>query len=176
MTESPANECGTAASARRALAVATLLGAIACGGDGPTSNDDPPSNGTITATVDGQAWSSSMALASRIGNGFVSVGGNSGISGDISNISMGFPEEIGTHTIPIPAGMNFSYSIYTPTQVWQALAMGEILGGSGTGTVTVTTLNAERIAGTFSFVALAAATSEATGTRTVTNGAFDVRF
>lgn len=175
MIRSAAHAAPTLASVRSTLAAVTLLAALAaCGGDGPTS--PPETDGAVTATVDGQAWSSTSSIALNTGEGFVSVGGNAGTTGNATNLTIAFPAAVGTHVIPDATGMNMNFIIYQPNQLWQALAMGTTLGGVGTGSVTVTTLNAERVIGTFSFVAPAAASSEATGTKTVTNGSFNVKF
>jgi hypothetical protein len=55
------------------------------------------------------------------------------------------------------------------TQVWKADA---VLGGSGT--ITLTTLTATGTSGAFSFTLIAV--PPATGTKTITNGAFDITF
>lgn len=175
MTESPVHRASWAAPAIRSLAaVALLVTVTACGSDGPTN--PPESDGSITATVDGQPWSSTIAVANYASEGFASVGGNSGTTGNVTNLTIAFPASVGTHVIPDATGMNMNFSILQPSQLWQALAMGTQLGGVGTGTVTVTTLNAERVVGTFSFVAPAATSSGATGNKTVTNGSFNVKF
>jgi hypothetical protein len=154
--------------------ITALLYALltACGGDGgplePVATDN-----SITATVDGSPWNgSSTALAMR-SSGFISV---TGTVASNTYIAFAFPDGgPGTYSIPNAVGMNFNYGEYSTGRLWQALGMGT-LGGVGAGSVTVTTLTAERVAGTFQFTAPAAASSGATGTRTITNGAFNVRY
>jgi hypothetical protein len=155
--------------------VAVLLVAVvaACGDSGPT---EPAGSGkgSITARVDGSAWNGSAAAIASRSNDFIAVGGT---AGGQTNITFAFPSGgTGTYTIPNAVGMNFVYSEFSTGRVWQALAMGPTAGGIGTGTVTVTALTADRVAGTFAFTAPAAASSSATGIRTITNGAFDIRF
>jgi hypothetical protein len=157
----------------RGSAMLLVAFAAACGDSGPT---EPAGNGkgSITATVDGSAWNgSAIAIATR-STGFIAVGGTAGSQ---TNITFAFPSDgTGSYTIPNAVGMNFVYSEFSTGRVWQALAMGPTAGGIGTGTVTVTALTAERVAGTFAFTAPAAANSGATGSRTITNGVFDIRF
>jgi hypothetical protein len=157
----------------RGSAMLLLAFVTACGDGGPT---EPAGNGkgSITARVDGSAWNGSAAAIASRSTGFIAVGGTAGSQ---SNITFAFPADgAGTYSIPNAVGMNFNYSEFSTGHVWQALAMGATLGGIGSGTVTVTTLTAERVAGTFAFTAPAAANSSATGSRTVTNGVFDIRF
>jgi hypothetical protein len=74
----------------------------------------------------------------------------------------------GTYPLGTGAGVSGGTAIYAEgTGGWGTPLSGEA------GAVTITTLSATRIAGTFSFNAAASAGS-ATGTRTVTNGAFDL--
>jgi hypothetical protein len=157
----------------RGSAVLLVAFVAACGDSGPTA---PAGNGrgSITATVDGSAWNGSAAAIASRSTGFIAVGGTSGSQ---TNITFAFPSDgTGTYTIPNAVGMNFVYSEISGSRVWQALATGAGTGGIGTGTVTVTALTAERVAGTFAFTAPAAANSGATGSRTITNGVFDIRF
>jgi hypothetical protein len=159
----------------RGIGLVLLLTMLAaCGGDkDPTDPGGNNPNGTITATVNGAAWNGSAAAIATRSTDFIAVGGT---QGSHSNITFAFPgNSTGTFSIPDAVGMNLNYSEFGSTHVWQALAMGH-LGGIGSGSVTVTTLNSERVAGTFSFVAPAAASSGATGSRTVTNGSFNVKF
>jgi hypothetical protein len=158
---------------RRGGAMLLVAFVAACGDSGPT---EPAGNGkgSITARVDGTAWNGSAAALATRGTGFIAVGGT---EGGQRNITIAFPADgPGTYSIPNAIGMNFNYNEFSTSRVWQAVAMGATLGGVGTGTLTVTALTAERVAGTFTFTAPAATSSNATGTRTVTNGAFDIRF
>jgi hypothetical protein len=128
----------------------------------------------MTARVDGSSWSATSGILAVRNSGFVSITGSVGAT---TSISMAWPDEgAGTYSIPTPVGMNFNYSVFSSGHVWQALAMGTQLGGVGSGSVTVTTSNSERVVGTFQFTAPAAVSSGATGQKVVTNGAFNIRF
>ena len=61
----------------------------------------------------------------------------------------------------------------TPNGTWQANGLG---GGTGSGSVTLTSISATGAAGTFSFVVPPTAFSGAIGNKTVTEGAFNVTF
>ncbi len=149
---------------------ALLLVASACGGD----NAGPSGSGSLSARVDGSTWTANHGIGAARTNSFISIAGSVGAT---SNIAIAWPDEgTGTYTIPTPVGMNMNYGLYANGHVWQALAMGTQLGGLGTGSVTVTTLNAERVVGTFQFTAPAAASSGASGQKVVTNGVFDIKF
>lgn len=151
----------------------TVLALAACGGDGDGPGG-PSGSGTLTARVDGSTWTATSGILALRVNNFVSFTGSVGAN---TSITIAFPDEgPGTYSIPAAVGLNFNYGVFSNGHLWQALAMGTQLGGVGSGSVTVTTLNSERVAGTFEFTAPAAQSSGATGTRVVTNGAFNIRF
>ena len=90
--------------------------------------------------------------------------------GDASGgvIGLGGILETGVQTIGTGDPANATYSV--AGAAWAANAV------AGSGTITITELDADHIAGTFSFVASASPGSSATGTRTVTEGEFDIEF
>lgn len=156
------------------LVLGTLfLVGSACGGDGGGPGG-PSGTGTLTAQVDGSGWTATSGILASRQNNVVAITGS---VGSISSIAIGWPDEgLGTYSIPLAAGMNLNYGLYSNGHLWQALAMGAQLGGVGSGSVTVTTLNGERVVGTFQFTAPAAASSGASGQKVVTNGAFNIKF
>lgn len=145
------------------LAVGAAM-ALGCGGDGNTGPNNGANNGSMSATVDGSGWSASNVAATRTA-GFVGVGAG---ASDASTISFAFPDHTGTFTVGGQDGTNASY--ISGGKSWSA-----VFGSGGSGTITVTTLSATRVAGTFSFVAPASA-GGATGSKTITNGSFDIEF
>jgi hypothetical protein len=154
----------------RALGLAAGLAlAAACGGDstGPGNTGDA----AVRARVDGANWASLAASAVRA-NGFVGIGAN---AANGSTMGLGFPDATGTYTMTTTVGLNASYGILATGELWMAVGLGA-QNAVGSGTVVVTELTAERVRGTFNFVAPASQGSGATGTRTVTEGTFDVRF
>jgi len=121
----------------------------------------------MTARIDGEAWTASVIMAVRSSSGgIISVSGS-----DASNRAIGFAFiDAGTGTYELKTGTPTNALLTVGQQQWN-------VGGSsqGTGTITVTTLTDERIAGTFEFT-LHAANANTTGTRVVTQGKFDVKF
>jgi len=69
-----------------------------------------------------------------------------------------------------PECVNSALIVEHPSAIRNAAA------GATAGSGTITELDAEHITGTFSFVAPASPGSTATGTRTVTEGEFDIEF
>lgn len=138
--------------------------AASCGGGSGTPTG--PGNGSMTAQVDGTAWRASQGVAATRAAGFVGVGGS---ASDASTISFAFPDTgPGSFTVASPNGTNATY--VKSGQGWTAA-----FGGGGSGTITVTTLTASRVAGTFSFTA-PGVVGGASGNKTVTNGSFDISF
>jgi hypothetical protein len=158
---------------RAATTIASLglLAAIACGGgdDNPTTgpNGTLAGDGNITASVNGTAWRSSKGgdHATRSGTfvGISTVSATYALVLGIGNAA------VGTFSLNLATGNGSSAIITNATGGW-----GTAISG-GSGTVTITVLTATRVAGTFSFDAVAVSGS-ATGTLQVRNGTFDVAF
>jgi Family of unknown function (DUF6252) len=171
---------------RPLFALAALVAlTVACGGGNtPTSPSLPPSlfdgstsvtrlnRGTLRATVDGTPWESALATAG------------------IGSIA-GFPPQL-TLTA-VSARSTFGFSISGPaavgtydaasTSTFVSLALIEGLANSwwvspfatgSSGTLTITTATATRVAGTFAFTAVARTQGTTPASRTVTNGTFEV--
>jgi uncharacterized protein DUF6252 len=158
----------------------------ACGGTssdsttGPTGGNQNPgaTTGTgttkMTATLDGKAWTAGSSFAievSAVASRYLISGTETSTNTSIS-LSIGDIAGVGTYPLGVDgvfvAGGLGSVAIGA-TQTWNSPSSG------AAGTVTITSLTAKRIAGTFSFNANAA-TGGATGTRSVTTGVFDVPF
>ena len=160
---------------RTPILVASLALLAACGGDDSGAPTDPGGNtvtgdGNITMTVNGASWRSLKAgdRVTRMSNNFY------GISGFNTpyNILLGIGNVTGpgTFNLNLSTGGNGSSAIVsTGDGAWGTAFPG------GTGTITVTVLTANRIAGTFSFDAVRGSGS-VTGTVQVRNGTFDVSF
>ncbi len=151
---------------RMRVAALALAGAawLGCGGGDNTGPNNQTGDHTMSASVDGSSWSALNAAAAR-NNGFVGVGAS---ASDLSTISFAFPDHTGTFQVGGQDGTNASF--ISGGKSWTAA-----FGTGGSGTITVTTLTATRVSGTFSFVA-PALSGGATGSKTVTNGSFDVEF
>ena len=159
------------------LGLVALIFVSACGKGNPGS---PSSGGSVgggttgsnlmSAQIDGSTWNAVSATA-NLTQTFVgpifSVGG-----GDASGRTIGFafsPTGTGTYTTNLNPATNF---ILTVSGQGFSSAQG-VTGSSGT--ITLTTYTSNRAIGTFSFVAVAAS-GDAVGSKTVTNGKFDLPF
>lgn len=160
---------------RRPIALAIVLAAAAgCGGGGDSGPTGPDDDSPISATIDGQAWSAALTpgatVAMRLeGSNILAVTGTSQALRSVSLTIQGVAA-IGTYSLSAPTFNSGAVNdgIGTETATW----MSSLAGGSGTATITV--LNAERVAGTFQFTAPAAPGTSSTGSVTVTNGRFDM--
>lgn len=167
------------------IAVAGIWILAGCGGgDGMTDPDDNGGNGggasPMTATIDGQAWkaSSTVGLATAlqfapVTGGYILSGAEQTATGaagtslvfTINNISGPGTYPLGTDAVSVYGG--FAGVVAGTGATWTTPLTG------AAGTITITTLTTKRIAGTFTFTAAASA-GAATGTKTVTNGIFDL--
>ena len=158
----------TAKARAGALAPAIGLALLAaCGGDGNSGPDGGDAD--FTATIDGVQWTGSSQSTTAVGaqNGsFAIVGGSATSSGQYVTLTLYNIAGPGTYAMgvgpTVPGGIgtvgSTSGSYVTP------------LSGSA-GSVTISSLTSNRIAGTFEFVAGADPV-----TRAVTDGSFDLPF
>jgi hypothetical protein len=159
------------------LVAALLLAAtlVACGGDstGPENTLPTPNNGSMTMRVDGASWTAA-SISPLVTAGtppIISIGASGIIAATGAQAALGFAwadTGVGTYTIGQALGFNATLSI--------SVASFTASGPLGSGTLTVTTRTADRVAGTFAFSLVPSTGSSGTGTRSVTNGAFDIRF
>lgn len=149
------------------LVLAALVLAMACGSDG-NSSTEPKGAGGVTATIDGTAFSADLAVqATRAGNvlAFGAVSSNS------RQLNFSLVNVTATGTIPVGTGTGAHTITYTEgTKAWVTSMVG------GSGSVVITTLTANRAAGTFSFTAIPSTNTGAAGNKAVTAGSFDVKF
>lgn len=155
------------------LVALLVLSVPGCGGDddNPTSpgngNPNPNPAAGMTATVNGTAWTSLVTTAINTG-GIVAIGG-SNLNGLIG-IGLGFQ---GT----MPGVYDIGPGLIANANVSNAAGgLWRASDTMGSGTITVTTLTATRVAGTFSFTAPAQMAGTVPPTMAVTSGAFDVEF
>jgi hypothetical protein len=147
------------------LAIALAAG---CGGDAT----GPADGGPMSAIIDGARWSaSSSAGAIQVvrTDQFIVVAGS---SIDLVAISFSIPNVTGPGTHPVVPPS--PYSAFVNEQFGERSWISSLPGG--TGSVTVTSVSATRIAGTFQFEAVPVPNTAATGKRVVTDGRFDVEF
>jgi hypothetical protein len=152
-----------------AVVLISHLAVAGCGGDDDPTNPTGGSSGTgsVTATIDGAAWSAGFAQAVN-NSGIVGVGSSSTSSEKV--IGFGWVDTgASTYTIAPGSATNGTVTILGGSG-WSAS------GDMGSGTVNVTTLTATRVAGTFSFTAPRYTGTDTPDPTVVTNGSFDVEF
>lgn len=167
------------------LSLVVVLASISCGNStsGPSGGGIVQScagsgfSGTMTATINGQSFAATCLLLASSSNNIVALGGT-----DISANNKTTYQDIsiaivatapGTYSLAslasgLPNPNNASYSI-GGSQQWLAGS-----GFGGTSSVTITTLTATSVSGTFSITF--AAGPGGSGTKTLTNGAFNITF
>jgi hypothetical protein len=124
--------------------------------------------GSISARVDGSAWTSTVTAA-QYSNGSLIISGADTSSPTRAfglGVTAGAP---GTYqaTLPSPAA-SASWTVGSAT--WQASLVG------GSGSVTITSLTSTGASGTFSFSLVPIPGTSASGNKTVTDGTFNVTF
>ena len=155
-------------SSQRFLTAVLVIGLTACSGDDdPTGPGDIiPTNGTMSATIDGNTWTA-IQIAGVNNGGVVAISGS-----DATLLAVGFAfvgQAAGTYTIGPASAANASV-IDNLTTTWTANSF------QGSGTITVSTLTATGASGTFSYTAPLTSTTGTPATRVVTNGTFNVTF
>jgi len=122
----------------------------------------------MTFRVDGTATAVGSANAS-LANGILSVGGTD--TSRTTTIGFAFSPTaagVGTYTFGPLSGANAQLLVGNPAAGWQAGV------GIGSGTITVTSLTSTSASGTFTFSMVAVAGTGATGTKSITDGVFNV--
>jgi hypothetical protein len=128
----------------------------------------PPTNAALAAKVDGVNFQSTDAgaVASNDSHSFLL----SATDAQDNSISLTGPTALGTYT-DVTNDETSGFYISKDGALWMSS-----MGGTVTLTITKYDVNSKKMSGTFTFTAPAAG-SDATGTKTVTNGSFtDVPF
>lgn len=164
----------------KTFALAAMLGILACGGGSDDDGDPtgpPPggggaTNGTFSATLNGTAWAATGTVTvTRTSPNFIGIGGAGLGGGNAFSLIVGIANATGpgTHTLNLSAGGDGSSVIVGSSTTGYGTAFP-----GGTGSVTITSLTATRIVGTFSGTAIP---SSGTGANmVVANGVFDITF
>lgn len=153
----------------------TLVLLAACGGKSGTGPSvpppPPPGGGAVSVTVDGKAFgavSFAQATHALSGGYLISAQSVSGGNSKAITISLSNIAEPGTYPLGMGAGVEGGFAAY----VENGAGWGTDLSGEA-GSVTIATLSDTRIVGTFTFTGTEH-TGGATGTRTLTNGTFNL--
>ncbi|MEX0856165.1 MAG: DUF6252 family protein [Gemmatimonadota bacterium] len=161
-----------------ALYVMLALVLVACGGDSsPTESGGPngpiiTANGWMSATINGSPWSAQFITPVIGQSGHVWTIGGSGANG--TTVSFAWMDNGGsTYTVGDPNSVGFNSVVAIAGQGYQAGPANLGIGGSGT--MTITSITANRITGTFSFT-LVRAQGEPGAGASITNGQFDITY
>jgi hypothetical protein len=158
------------------LVVAGIAGVIAAGGCGGGGDSNGPGGGSgLTAKVDGQSFSaepiSIVAQAVPGVPGSFLVLGSQTTGGVTTSLTITLYNITGTGTFPL----GVSSDVYGGIGLVGQAGESWITDNTGNeGSVTLTTFSATRVAGTFSFTAEPGQGNAVGGTRSVTNGQFDL--
>jgi Big-like domain-containing protein len=130
---------------------------------------------SMSAVIDGVAWNAVVVttvkttIPSPPGT-ILGLGGTNGFTGNYIMIALGIPAAVGTYTLGPTSIGTAGLQIPNARSQWVA----GVLGGGGT--ITVSSVTATSASGTFSLTMAAERGTAATGTKTVTNGVFNVVF
>lgn len=147
------------------LRAAALALTFTLGGCSTEPSVPQPTNGSITAQIDGGGFTATTVAATYF-NGIMGLAGT-----DSQGRTIGIGGQVlgpGTFTVGVTSPANFSVTIGSAS--WQAAIT------LGSGTLTVTSISAAGAKGTFQFTAAPLPNTTATGNKVVTTGAFDVKF
>ena len=171
------NVDGISTRARMVVAVA-VVALSGCGGDknggtGPL----PVGTGAMAARVGGSSWNATQVIAVRGQDGTIGVSGT-----DVSTYNVAFHVKAaagGSYPIPDctgPGGSDTGTNGGAATR-WPSAGTG-VWGSdcSHNGSVTITSLTADGVSGTFNFELAAAPGSGATGGLSVSAGTFSAKF
>jgi len=152
---------------RTLTTLATMVLVLAACGKDSTTGPQLDLNGSMSARIDGADWSATTALTVAYSGGILAFAGS-----DASSATLGIgviPDGPGTYPIGInePTNANLTFGA---GKSWSAASTG------GSGSVTLTAIDAHSATGTFQFTMEPVGTTGATGTHSVTNGAFSVTF
>lgn len=158
-----------------ALLAATTTVVTACGSD-DTAGPTPGGSKSMEASVAGVQWTANPLAITAVRSGTVlTIAGSDIKAGTTTQININLPNVTAPGTFQLNPNFAGQLALLTVTtgttpSVWTTAL------SPATGSISITTLNAERVAGTFSFTAQASAGTPATGQRAVTSGTFNIAF
>lgn len=162
----------------KGFGLTALVVALGCGGGDDNGNPTGPpaggaTNGAFSVQINGATWSATGAIAvSRQQNNVISFAGSGSAGGTTYAVAVGVANATGpgTHSLNLFAGGDGS-NVIIGTSAGTGYTTA-LQGGSGT--LTVTTLTANRIVGTFSGTAVPSGQGGAN--LVLVNGQFDITF
>jgi hypothetical protein len=156
----------------RLLLVSGTALAMACSSGGSGATGPKGGSADLSATINGTTWLGTVeAQATRTiaaGDTIIAIGG--GNTGASIVIGMAF-NDLGPGVYGIgAAGEAANADVIEGGASWEAAITG------GTGSITIDTITATRVVGSFQYTAVPVSGSTATGTVTVANGQFALSF
>lgn len=149
------------------LCAVAVVSLGACGGgDGGTTGPNQLGDNSLSAKIDGTAWTPTVITASA-GSGALIVAAADG-TGRGLGFAVAITQGLGTQSIGPTSLVNANTT--QGAQGWLATAH------LGSGSVTLTTVETNRAAGTFTFTLQGTSPTTNPATRRITEGRFDVRF
>jgi hypothetical protein len=147
-----------------------LVALVALGGCGSSTQPSGPGNGSLTAKLDGSNWNATTIVATYP-SGILAIAGTDN-QGQTIGFAVGPTTATGTFPVAITSGVNASLTVASGSsaQSWNAVQT------SGSGSVTLTTITATHAVGTFQFTVVPVPGTGATGSRSITQGSFDVTY
>lgn len=151
------------------LAIAVLTALAGCSSSDDNTTNPTGSAGSMAATVDGTAWTSSMVTQATSSNGAVAFAGRDNNNRQI-NIAIVGATAAGTYKLgDLMQNVGSSAILALGTSQTDVYST---FPGLATGTITFSTLTTTGAEGTFSFTGR----NTAGATKSVTNGTFKVTF
>jgi len=154
-----------------------MLMLIACGDDDPSKPYDPcvdPELDTMGALIDDAQWSpQSVNVQWNTRDEFFELLGLNACQG--LYLGLRIPAQVGGHAIGDDPGTRAWIIAFRPLGAWYSPRHPES-DRQGSGTITITEITDDTITGTFSFTAVRPLGGSLPGTRSVTDGSFDVRY
>jgi hypothetical protein len=166
-----------ALAAPRQLMLIAAVAAVACGGSTGTTGGGGPTpinQEAMSARINGATWTAASAtiVASNVSGVITVTGSESGGGSNRAITLVVVTNATGTFLIGQPPIVSSGASIL----LTQGTAQWTADTNRGSGTITLTSLTADRVTGTFEFEGQAVPTSSATGSRSVTGGTFTADF
>jgi hypothetical protein len=151
------------------------VGLAACGGGDPTSGEGGDGVDNFTAQIDGQPWNAEVAPTANNfapGSWIITAIRTTGANPLTLVLNLNNITGPGTYPLGVLDQMFGGWAQILGPQRSYAIWSTEDNGAAGQ--ITISTLSATQIVGTFSFTAHPELGTVASGVRTVTDGAFDI--
>jgi hypothetical protein len=162
---------------QRSLAVAASFALVACGSDSTGPDDQGGGSSSMNATVGGTAFAPpALAIQGHFTDGVLTFAGSATSGGTTTVVTINLLGVDGPGTYELNPNFAGQFGMVTRTQGVSTVSTWTTTLSPGTGSLNLTTLTADRAAGSFQFTGQSAPGTQATGQMTVSSGTFDIRF